>query len=106
MLKCVLLDGIFHALSDPTRRFILEGLCDGESSVGEIAEPFPLELATILWHLKVLEKSGLIRTEKLGLVRRCRIDAEGLRLLDEWVVQRRKAWDPDLLRLQRQLKGI
>jgi DNA-binding transcriptional ArsR family regulator len=99
VLKCLALDGIFRALSDPTRRFILEGLCDGESSVGEIAEPFALELSTILWHLKVLEQSSLIRTEKYGQVRRCRIDPTGLRLLDEWVTQQRKAWDPRVQRL-------
>ena len=94
MLKCILLDGIFQALSDPTRRFILEVLCDGETSAGELAEPFALELTTILWHLKVLEQNGLVRTEKLGGVRRCRIDPQGLRLLDEWVTQRRKSWKP------------
>ncbi|HKD53079.1 MAG TPA: metalloregulator ArsR/SmtB family transcription factor [Steroidobacteraceae bacterium] len=99
MLKCILLDGIFLALSDPTRRFMLEVLCDGELSAGELAEPFPLELSTVLWHLRVLEQNGLIHTEKLGHVRRCCIDPQGLRLLDEWVTQRRKAWDPRLRRL-------
>jgi DNA-binding transcriptional ArsR family regulator len=98
VLKCVLLDGIFHALADPTRRFILEVLCDGETSAGELAEPFPLELNTVLWHLRVLERNGLVKTQKLGQVRRCRIDPQGLQLLDEWVRQRRKAWDPRLRR--------
>jgi len=77
VLKCLALDGIFHALSDPTRRFILEGLCDGESSVGEIAEPFALELSTVLWHLKVLEQSSLIRTEKYGPRRGCACSMSG-----------------------------
>jgi DNA-binding transcriptional ArsR family regulator len=99
MLKCLTLDPIFHALADPTRRFIVEGLCDGQASVSEIAEPLPLALSTILQHLKVLERSGLIHTEKRGAVRSCRLEPQGLQLLGEWVMERRYAWDADLARL-------
>src|SRR5215469_8107442 len=99
MLKCLALDRIFQALADPKRRFIVEGLCDKEASVAEIAQLFPLALPTILQHLRTLEGSGLIRTEKIGHVRRCRIDPQGLHLLGEWVTQRRYVWDADLVRL-------
>jgi DNA-binding transcriptional ArsR family regulator len=74
-------------------------LCDREASVTEIAEPLPLALSTILNHLRVLERSGLIQTEKRGQVRRCRLDPQALQLLGEWVTQRRYLWDPDLARV-------
>jgi DNA-binding transcriptional ArsR family regulator len=90
---------MFYALADPTRRFIVEGLCDTEASVSKIAEPLPLALSTVLQHLKVLERSGLIHTEKRGQVRRCRLDPQALRLIGEWATQRRYVWDPDLVGL-------
>jgi DNA-binding transcriptional ArsR family regulator len=98
MLTWHALDLIFHALSDPTRRWIVEDLCDREASVGQLAEPLPIELSTILQHLKVLEHSGLIRTQKIGRVRRCCIEPQSLRILDEWVTRRRRVWDHRLLR--------
>jgi DNA-binding transcriptional ArsR family regulator len=93
MLNFVALDRIFDALGDPTRRWIVEVLCDGEDSVGRLAEPWPLSLATILQHVKVLEQSGLIHTQKVGRQRICRIEPQALRLLDEWVTPRRRVWD-------------
>ena len=93
MLNLIALDRIFDALGDPTRRWIVEVLCDGEDSVSRIAEPFPLALTTILQHIKVLEQSGLIHTQKIGRERRCRIEPQALRLLDEWVTPRRRVWD-------------
>jgi DNA-binding transcriptional ArsR family regulator len=93
MLDCVALDKIFHALADPTRRFMIEALCDGEASVSWLAEPFPLSLPVILRHLRVLETGGLIQTEKDGRNRICRIEPQGLRLLDRWIAHRRRVWD-------------
>ena len=94
MLNGVALDGIFHALSDPWRRWIVECLCDGEpASVGQIAEALPIALATILRHLQVLEASGLIHTQKVGRVRTCRIEPQALQLLDDWITRRRRLWD-------------
>jgi DNA-binding transcriptional ArsR family regulator len=93
MLKCVALDKVFCALDDPTRRYIVECLCDGPASVGWLAEHLPLALSTILKHLRVLQQNGLIRTEKTGRKRICRIEPEALRLLDEWLTPRRRLWD-------------
>ena len=93
MLNLIALDRIFDALGDPTRRWIVEVLCDGEDSVSRIAEPLPLALTTILQHIKVLEQSGLIHTQKIGRERRCRIEPQGLRLLERWIAQRRQVWD-------------
>jgi len=101
MLNWVALDRIFRALADPTRRYMVECLCDGEASVSWLAEHLPLSLATILQHLQVLEDNGLIRTEKIGRQRICRIEPQSLRLLDRWITPRRRVWDTrlrDLLR--------
>jgi len=93
MLDCVALDKIFHALADPARRFMIEALCDGDASVSWLAEPFPHSLPVILRHLQVLETSGLVHTEKNGRTRTCRIEPQGLRLLERWIAQRRQVWD-------------
>lgn len=99
MLNWVALDGIFHALSDRWRRWIVECLCDGQPApVSQFAETLPITLATILQHLKVLEDSGLIRTQKVGRVRTCRIEPQALHLLDDWISPRRRLWDERLQR--------
>ena len=98
MLKSLALDRIFEALSDPTRRWIVEGLCDGEASVAQLAESLPVGLPTVLSHLKVLERSGLNSTHKIGRVRRCCIEPQALRILDGWVTPRRPVWDRLALR--------
>ena len=101
MLSWVALDKIFRALADPTRRYMVECLCDGEASVSWLAEHLPLGLPAILQHLQVLEENGLIHTEKIGRTRICRIEPQSLRLLDQWVTPRRRVWDTrlrDLLR--------
>ena len=101
MLNWVALDKIFHALADPTRRYVVECLCDGEASVSWLAERLPLSLSAILQHLQVLENDGLIHTVKIGRKRVCRIEPQSLRLLDQWVTPRRRVWDRrlrDLLR--------
>lgn len=72
----------------------MECLSDGRpASVGQIAEPLPIALATILQHLKVLEASGLVHTQKVGRVRTCRIEPQALQLLDDWITPRRRLWD-------------
>ena len=100
MLNYVALDKIFHALADPTRRYLIECLCDGEASVSWLAEHLPLSLSAILQHLQVLEENGLIHTEKIGRKRICRIEPKSLRLLDQWVTPRRRVWDARLQSLR------
>ena len=100
MLNYVALDKIFHALADPTRRYVIECLCDGEASVSWLAEHLPLSLSAILQHLQVLEENGLIHTEKIGRKRICRIEPKSLRLLDQWVTPRRRVWDARLQSLR------
>jgi DNA-binding transcriptional ArsR family regulator len=87
------LDVIFRALADPTRRLIIEHLCDEEAAVSCIAEPLPISLGEVLRHLRTLEAGGLIRTQKSGRVRTCSVEPQALRLLDQWITQRRSRWE-------------
>lgn len=90
---------IFHALGDPTRRAIMEKLGDGPISVSQVAEPLQITLAAIVQHLQVLEESGLVRTEKIGRVRTCRINPKGLDAVQKWINDRRSAWEKRFGRL-------
>ena len=93
------IDSVFHALGDPTRRAILEHLGDGPVSVSRLAEPLGLTLAAIVQHLQVLEESGLVKTEKTGRVRTCRIDPKGFAVAKRWIDDRRSLWERRLDRL-------
>jgi DNA-binding transcriptional ArsR family regulator len=92
-------DRVFHALGDPTRRAIVEKLCEGPLSVSRLAEPLDITLAAVVQHLQVLEKSGLVRTEKAGRVRTCRIEPDGLTVAEKWIMDRRSLWQRRLNRL-------
>ena len=93
MLNYSLLNGIFRALADPTRRLIFELLCDEEACATRIAEPLPLCLTAVLAHIRALEHGGLIRTQKDGRVRTCRIEPQALRLLEQWVREQRSRFE-------------
>lgn len=93
------LDRVFHALSDPSRRSIVERLARGSTSVSELAEPLPMSLPAVLQHLQVLEESGLVRSQKVGRVRTCSIEPAALRPIERWIEQRRAGWDRRLDRL-------
>ncbi|WP_157442282.1 ArsR/SmtB family transcription factor [Actinoalloteichus fjordicus] len=98
------LDRVFQALSDPTRRSIVERLRRGPASVGDLARPFELSLPAVMQHLQVLVDSGLVSTEKIGRVRTCRIEAAGLRLAEDWLGQQRTGWERRLDRLDESLR--
>ena len=93
-----------YALSDPTRRAILARLALGESAVGELAQPFDMTLPAISKHLKVLERAGLIARGRDAQRRPCRLAAEPLREVLEWVADYRHFWDQRLDRLQAYLE--
>ena len=84
---------MFGALADPTRRTIVARLAQGEASVGELAEPFPVSLAAVSKHLRVLEHAGLLAQTKDGRVRLCRLVAAPLRNADEWLADYRSFWE-------------
>lgn len=87
------LDSSFHALADPTRRAVLARLVLGEAPVKELAEPFDMGLPSFMKHLRVLEDSGLIETEKLGRVRTCRVNADQLEKTEAWLSEQRLLWE-------------
>lgn len=92
-------DSVFHALADPTRRGIVERLSRGPMAVTALAEPFPMSLAAVLQHVRVLEASGIVRSEKVGRVRTCHLHAAALRAAERWIADRRTLWEHRLDRL-------
>jgi DNA-binding transcriptional ArsR family regulator len=90
---------VFHALGDATRRAIVEKLSEGPISVTKLAVPLDITLAAVIQHLQVLEKSGLVQTEKIGRVRTCRIEPKGFAVVEQWIEQRRSQWEKRLDRL-------
>src|SRR5436190_10378654 len=99
MLNQMALDQVFHALADPARRGMLERLSRGPATVSELAEPLPMSLPAVVQHLQVLEASGLVRSEKVGRVRTCRIDMKPLSQAERWIDERRSLWERRLDRL-------
>ena len=86
------LDAAFHALADPTRRAVVNRLTHGPAPVSELAAPFAMGLPSFMKHLKVLEDDGLIRSEKIGRVRTCRLDAERLAAAETWLGEQLRLW--------------
>ena len=93
------IDRLLNALADPTRRWIVERLGSGPASVTTLANPLPMSLPAVVQHLQVLERSGLVVSEKVGRVRTCRLDAERLATVEAWIASRREAWARRLDRL-------
>ena len=93
------LDHAFHALADRNRRAIVARLTRGAASVSELAAPLDLSLPTVLQHLDVLQRSGLVRTEKVGRVRTCRLEPGPMRAVEHWIAEHRAVWERRLDRL-------
>src|SRR6478752_4565040 len=93
------LDKTFAALADPARRAMVDRLVQGPATVSELARPLPMSLPAVMLHLKVLEESGLVTSQKSGRVRTCRIDPAKLSLAEQWVGERRQMWERSLDRL-------
>ncbi len=99
MLKYQPVEGIFRALGDPTRRDLVERLGSGPATVGELARPLEMTLSAVVQHLAVLESCGLVRSEKVGRTRTCRLEPLGLQLAEDWFAGQRAAWERRLDRL-------
>jgi DNA-binding transcriptional ArsR family regulator len=93
------LDLMFHALADPTRRGMVERLSRGPASVSELAQPLDMTLSAVVQHLQILEASGLVRSQKVGRVRTCRVEPMALRRAEQWIAARRSSWEQRLDRL-------
>ena len=91
--KKINIDRVFHALGDPTRRAIVEKLSQRPLSVSMLAKPLSISLAAVVQHLEILEKSGLVHTEKVGRVRTCQIEQSGLSVAEQWITDRRALWE-------------
>ncbi len=93
------LDPLFRALGDPSRREMVEQLSLGPASVSQLARPLDMSLSAVVQHLAVLEDSGLVRSEKVGRVRTCRIVPAALRSAEAWFTGQRATWEQRLDRL-------
>jgi DNA-binding transcriptional ArsR family regulator len=90
------LDAVFHALSDTTRRAMVERLASGPQSIGDLAAPFDMSLAGASKHVRVLEGAGLVRREVRGRVHRCTLEAARLREARDWLARYEKFWNERL----------
>lgn len=104
MVTTQMLDRTFQALSDPTRRGILALLAEGDATVGQLAEPFPVSRPAISKHLRVLEAAGLVHRLADGRRRRCSFHAAPLQEASAWVNQYRKLWETQLQALSEYLE--
>jgi DNA-binding transcriptional ArsR family regulator len=100
------LDRAFQALSDPVRRGMLAQLSRGPASVSELAEPLTISLPAVMQHLKALQDSGLVRSEKKGRVRTVRLHAETLASAESWIAERRTEWEAQLDRFENYLQTL
>jgi DNA-binding transcriptional ArsR family regulator len=93
------LDRTFRALADPSRRSIVVRLSRGPASVSELAEPLAMSLPAAVQHIDVLQKSGLVSSEKVGRVRTCRLEPAPMRSVEQWIAEHRSVWENRLDRL-------
>jgi DNA-binding transcriptional ArsR family regulator len=93
------LDRTFQALADKSRRTMVERLSRGPASVSQLAEPLAMSLAAVLQHVQVLESCGLVKTEKVGRTRTCRIEPAAMTAAEQWITDRRRGWEARLDRL-------
>jgi DNA-binding transcriptional ArsR family regulator len=95
------IDAVFGALSDPTRRRVVQRLGQGPASVGELAAEHPITLPSFMKHVRTLEACGLIRTSKAGRIRTCELDRGRLEVVDDWLGEQRRIWQDRTDRLER-----
>src|SRR6185437_14585934 len=106
MLQSAVADDVFYALSNSTRRKVLEHLSSGPATVSELAAPFDMQLPSFVQHLSVLEQSRLVRSTKRGRVRTYEIAPERLKVAEDWLAERRQVWEARLDRFDRYVKHL
>ena|SRR6478672_3412536 len=106
MVQAAATDEVFHALSNPTRRKVLEQLSVGPATVSELAAPFDMQLPSFVQHLSVLEQSRLVRSKKRGRVRTYEIAPERLKVAEDWLTARRELWEARLDRFDQYVKQL
>lgn len=100
-----ILDHMFQALADGTRRRMVDRLARGPASVSELAKPLSMSLPAVAQHLAVLEHAGLVTTQKVGRVRTCTLDRTALSRAEKWINTRRQGWEKRLDRLEALFSG-
>lgn len=98
-MQAAALDRTFHALSDPTRRAMVQRLSRGPATVSELAKPLSISLPAVMQHLAVLEASGVVTSRKEGRVRTCQVEPKALTAAERWITERRQLWERRLDRL-------
>jgi DNA-binding transcriptional ArsR family regulator len=106
MVQAAVTDDVFHALSNSTRRKVLEQLSVGPATVSELAAPFDMQLPSFVQHLSVLEQSRLVRSRKRGRVRTYELAPERLTVVEDWVAARRRIWEARLDRLAEHVERL
>jgi DNA-binding transcriptional ArsR family regulator len=106
MVQLAAVDAVFHALSNPTRRRVLERLSAGPATVTELAAPFDMQLPSFVQHLSVLERTRLVKSRKLGRVRTYEIVPERLTVAEAWLTERRRVWEARLDRFDEYVQQL
>ena len=106
MVQSAAADAVFHALSSPTRRKVLEQLAVGPATVSELAAPFDMQLPSFVQHLSVLEQSRLVKSKKRGRVRTYEIAPQRLKVAEDWLTARRQVWEARLDRFDEYVKQL
>ena len=106
MVQSAVADDVFHALSHPTRRRVLERLSAGPATVSELAAPFSMKLPSFVLHLSVLEQSRLVKSKKRGRVRTYEIAPDRFRVAENWLAERRQVWEARLDRFDQYVRQL
>lgn len=106
MVHSAVADDVFHALSNSTRRKILEQLSVGPATVSDLAAPFDMKLPSFVQHLSVLEQSRLVKSKKRGRVRTYEIAPERFKVAEDWLTERRRLWESRFDRFDEHVKQL
>ena len=106
MVQSAVVDAVFNALSNPTRRKVLERLSVGPATVSELAARFDMQLPSFVQHLSLLEQSRLVRSKKRGRVRTYEIAPQRLKVVEDWLTARRQLWEARLDRFDQYVKHL
>jgi DNA-binding transcriptional ArsR family regulator len=106
MVQAAVVDDVFYALSNSTRRKVLEQLSAGPATVSELAAPFDMKLPSFVQHLSVLEQSRLVKSKKRGRVRTYELAPEQFKVAEDWLSERRRLWESRLDRFDDYVKQL
>jgi DNA-binding transcriptional ArsR family regulator len=104
--QVAVLDRLFHALADPTRRAVVEHLGRGPAATSELARPFAMALPSFLQHLDVLARAGLVSSTKAGRVRTYRLTPQPLEVVEDWMTTQRRLWEGRLDRFDEYVRTL